>query len=197
MILGCTLDFFPNLKGTIMAFATATNATTEHFANFSKTSIDAMLSFAKVSMESTERFMALNLEAAKVSMTEGAKNAKALASVKEMTELNSLRTNVSETGVEFATNYSKNLYDLATSAQASFSGLIEAQSNKAQKAMAENMDAAAKNAPAGSDVFFAAIKTAMAASTTAADTFTKAAKQGAAFAETNFKAAAPAAAKRK
>lgn len=180
-----------------MAFTTANNAATEHFANFSKSGIDAMLSFAKVSMESTERLMALNLEAAKVTMTEGAKNAKALASVKEMTELNSLRTNVSETGVEFATNYSKNLYDLATSAQASFSGLIEAQANSAQKAIAENMDAAAKNAPAGSDVFFAAIKTAMAASTTAADTFTKAAKQSAAFAETNFKAAAPAASKRK
>ena len=58
-----------------------------------------------------------------------------------------------------------------------------------QKTVVEGIDKASKNAPAGTDVAFAALKSSMAASTAAMDTMSKASKQVSTFADTAFKTA--------
>ena len=177
------------------------NLGTEQFGDFSKSIVDSAIKFAKVSFDSAERMIALNLEAAKVSLDVTAKNANAATSVKDVQELNGLRTKAGETGLEFIVGYSKNLYDISTAAQAQYSSLVEERVSAFQKTVAEGIDKAAKNAPAGTDVAFAALKSSMAASTAAMDTMSKASKQVSAFADTAIKSATDtatkAAAKRK
>ena len=166
------------------------NLGTEQFGDFSKSIVDSAMKFAKVSFDSAERMIALNLEAAKVSLDVTAKNANAATSVKDVQELNGLRTKAGETGLEFFVGYSKNLYDISTAAQAQYSSLVEERVSAFQKTVVEGIDKAAKNAPAGSDVAFAALKSGIAAQASAFDTMSKAGKQVSGFADTAFKAAA-------
>lgn len=165
------------------------NSVAEQFGDLSKSSVDAAMKFASVGVGSTERFFGLNLEATKVGFDVTAKNAKAVTAVKDVQELNSLQTKAAETGLEFAMGYSKNLYDIATSAQAQYTALIEERTSLFQKSMVDALDKVSKAAPAGSDVFVTAMKTSLAASAAATDSITKAAKQANAFADNAFKTA--------
>ena len=171
------------------------NMANEQFGDLSKSAIEDAMKFANVSLESIERMFALNLEAAKVSLDVTAKNAKAVGTVKDAQALNGLTTKASETGVEFMTGYSKNLYEISNAAQAKFGALVEERVASFQKSMVEGLDKAAKTAPAGSDVAFAAIKSSLAASTAAMDTLTKAGKQLSTYSDSAFKSAAETVAK--
>ena len=165
------------------------NTTTEQFGDFSKSTLDAAMKFAQVGLASTEHLVALNMEAFKTGFDVTAKNAKAVATVKDANDLNTLRTHAAETGLEFAMGYSKNFYNAAAAAQAQYSALVEERVNLFQKSVVDNLDKVAKSAPAGSDVFVAAIKNGLAASTAATDSFSKAAKQATSFADNAFKTA--------
>ena len=85
--------------------------------------------------------------------------------------------------------YSKNLYDISSAAQAQYASLLEERVAAFQKTVVEGIDKASKNAPAGTAVAFAALKSSMAASTAAMDTMSKASKQVSTFADTAFKTA--------
>ncbi|HEX4857521.1 MAG TPA: phasin family protein [Usitatibacteraceae bacterium] len=165
------------------------NYGTEQFGDFSKNVVDAAAKFAQVSFDSAERMFALNIEAAKVGFDEVAKSTKAATAVKDVQEFNGLRTKAAETGLEFMVGYAKNFYEISNAAQASYSSLVEERVSAFQKQVVEGIDKAAKNAPAGTDVAFAALKSGVAASTAAFDTFNKAGKQVANFADNAFKAA--------
>ncbi|MBI3714622.1 MAG: phasin family protein [Betaproteobacteria bacterium] len=171
------------------------NIASEQFGDFSKSAVDAAMKFAHVSFESAERMIALNLEAAKAGLDVTAKNAKSLAAVKDVQELNTVRTKGAETGLEFMLGYSRTFYELSTAAQAQFSALAEERFATMQKSVAENLDTVSKSAPAGSDVAIAALKSSMAASTAAFDSVSKAAKQFTAFADNAVKVAADTATK--
>ncbi len=166
------------------------NPAAEQFGNLSKNSVDAALNFARISFDSVERMFALNLEAAKVSLSETAKSAKSLTGVKDAQDLNAARTKAAETGLEFMTGYSKNFYEISTAAQAQYSALVEQGVSSFQKSVAEGLDKVSQNAPAGSDVAIAAMKSGLAASASAMDSFTKAAKQASTFADGAFRTAA-------
>jgi phasin family protein len=165
------------------------NFGTEQFGDFSKNVVDATAKFAKVGFDSTERFFALNMEAAKVGFEEATKNTKAAASVKDVQDVANLRTKTAETGLEFVVGYAKNFYEISNAAQVQYSALVEERVSAFQKQVVEGIDKASKNAPAGTDVAFAALKSGVAASTAAFDTFNKAGKQVANFADNAFKTA--------
>jgi phasin family protein len=174
---------------------TTINTTAEQFGDFSKNAVDAAMQFAHASISSAERMMALNLEATKVGLDQTSKTAKSFAGVKDVQELNTVSTKTAETGLEFFTGYSKNLYEITTAAQAKFSALIEERVAGFQKSVADSLDKAAKSAPAGSDVAIAAMKQGLATSTAAMDSISKASKQASSYAENAFKTATESATK--
>jgi hypothetical protein len=81
------------------------------------------------------------------------------------------------------------VYEIATQTQEELSKVVEGQFSEMNKNVATALDKAAKNAPAGSDVAVAAVKSAIAAANSAYDSMTKAAKQVAEIAEANVAAA--------
>jgi adenine-specific DNA methylase len=91
--------------------------------------------------------------------------------------------------VEKAVAYSRSIYEIATQTQEELTKVFEAQYVEINKNVTSALDKAVKNAPAGSDVAVAAVKSAIAAANSAYDSMSKAAKQVAEIAEANVAAA--------
>src|SRR5205085_11011619 len=112
-----------------------------------------------------------------------------VAQARDVQELLALRTRIAENTLENILGFSRSLYEVASEAQSEYSRLAEERMASFQQAVSESVDQAAKSAPAGGDVAIAAIKSQLAATTAAFDSFTKAAKHVASFADAGVKAA--------
>jgi gamma-glutamyl:cysteine ligase YbdK (ATP-grasp superfamily) len=104
-------------------------------------------------------------------------------------ELISMQTALAQPAFEKAVAYSRSIYEIATQTQDEFSKILDSQYVELNKNVSTALDKAAKNAPAGSDVAVAAVKSAIAAANSAYETMNKAAKQVAEMAEANVAAA--------
>jgi phasin family protein len=151
--------------------------------------VDSAAKLTRISMDSAERVLALQLDFAKASLGEATRGAKAIAGAKDVQELLTARTRTAETAVERLMGYSRGLYQISAEAQAQLSRLAEERMSSFQQAVSETVEQAAKSAPGGSDAAVAAIKSSLAATTAAFDTFNKAARQLATYSEAGVNAA--------
>lgn len=122
----------------------------EQFAEINKSSIESALRFAKVSMDGAERLVKLQLDAAKAALDENARNVQALMDAKDLQEITALRARLTETGVESAINYSRNVYEMAFQTQAELTRLMEQRLATFNQGVAGAMDKAAAEAVKGS-----------------------------------------------
>ncbi len=164
-------------------------ATPEQFASANKANVEAALTLANTAFASAERLAALNLNTARTLLEESVANAKALLGAKDIQEIVSLQTTLAQPAIEKAVSYSRSIYEIASQTQEEVSKVVESQFAEVNKNVAAILDKAAKNAPAGSDVAVAAVKSAIAAANSAYDSLSKAAKQVAEIAEANVSAA--------
>lgn len=163
--------------------------TPEQFASANKASIETLLTLTNTAFASAERLAALNLNTARQFLDEGVAQAKAVLAAKDIQELMALQSNAATPLIEKALEYAKNAYEIAKDTQEQVAKIVEAQYAEVNKNVAAALDKAAKNAPAGSDIAVAAVKSALAAANSAFDTMNKAAKQVAELAEANVAAA--------
>jgi|SRR5688572_15287180 len=154
----------------------------------STATVDAAARLTRISLDSAERAFAIQLEYAKGALKQATLTAQAVSQVKDVPQLIALRTRLAENAVENMMGYSRSLYEVASDAQAELSRLAEERMASYQQAVVEAVDQATKAAPAGSDVAVAAMKSTMAATTAAFDTFNKAARQVASYADAGVKA---------
>jgi len=164
-------------------------ATPEQFANTNKSSVEALLTLANTAFASAERLAALNLNTARSLLEDSVSSAKTLLGVKDIQGFVSLQTTLAQPAVEKAVAYSRSIYEIATQTQEEVSKIVESQFAETNRNVASALDKVAKNAPAGSDVAVAAVKSAIAAANSAYDSMTKAAKQVAEITEANVAAA--------
>jgi phasin family protein len=161
----------------------------EQFAASNKAAVDSLLTVANTALASAERIAALNLNTARAALEDGVANTKALLGAKDVQEALSIQTTLAQPGVEKAVAYSRSVYEISAQAQEELSKVVEAQYGDFQKQVAELLEKATKSAPAGSDVAVAAVKSAIAAASSAFDNLNKAAKQVAEITEANVAAA--------
>ena len=159
------------------------------FAEIGRAYLEAAAKATRISMDSAERTISVQLEYAKGAVEQAAINAKVMSQVKDMQGLLALPSRLAETALENMMGYSRSLYEIASEAQSEYSRLAEERMAAFQAVMAETVEQAAKSAPAGGDVAVAALKSQMAATTAAFDSFTKAAKNLASYADAGVKAA--------
>lgn len=164
-------------------------ATPEKLANSNKANVESFLTLANTAFASAERFAALNLNTARSFLEEGMSNVKTLLGAKDLQDLMGLQTTLAQPTVEKAIAYSRSVYEIATQTQDEVSKIVESQFAEVNMSVASALDNAAKNAPAGSDVAVAAVKSAIAAANSAYDSMSKAAKQITEIAEANVAAA--------
>ena len=163
--------------------------TPTQFAELQKNQMDAAVALSQTFFDAAERLMELNLAAAKATLEESVEKTQAMLSARDIQELIALSSGNAQPTLEKAVSYSRTVYGIANGANAEVSRIIEAQIAESNKNVAQLIDFAAKNAPAGSEPAVSAFKSAVAAVNTAYDTFTKAAKQAVEVAESNVAAA--------
>ncbi|MBS1227871.1 MAG: phasin family protein [Proteobacteria bacterium] len=160
--------------------------TPEQFAAANKASVDAMLSLANTALASAERIAALNLNTARSMLEDGMANTKALLGAKDPKEAATITAAQIQPAVEQVVAYSRSLYEISAQSKDEVSKQLESQFGDFQKQVSNLMDKAAKNAPAGSDVAVAAVKSALEAASSAFDNMKNVVKQAAEIAEANI-----------
>jgi phasin family protein len=167
------------------------------FSKIGRTAAESAAKATRISMDSAERTLGVQLEYAKGALTQASLTARAVGQAKDVQELLALRARIAENAMENLMGYSRSLYEVASQAQAGYSRLAEERMSSFQQAISQSVDEAAKSAPAGGDVAVAAMRSQLSAATAAFDSFTKAARQMASYADAGVTAASRPARSRK
>jgi phasin family protein len=162
-----------------------------------RTSAETLIALANSQFGTLEKLATLNFNAAKDAFEDGVNHTRALLRAKDAQEWINLNVGAVQPRVEKLIAYSRGVYELATESQAQTTRFMEGQAGEFNRNLVGLVDKLAKDAPAGSDVAVAAVKSALGAANTAYDSFTKAAKQATEIAEANIAAATAAVAKEK
>ena len=164
--------------------------TANPLATLGSATVDAAARMTRISMDSAERVIALQLDFAKTNLEQATRAARAIAGAKDVQELVAARTRAAEITMEKLLGYSRGLYEVASEAQAELSKLAEERMSSFQQSVTESVEQAARTTPAG-DVAAAAIKSSLAAATTAFDSFSKAARNVASYGDATVRASQP------
>ena len=164
-------------------------ATPAQFTEIQKGQMDAAIALSQTWFDAAERLMELNLAAAKATLEESVERTQALLSVRDVQELLALSGGMTQPTLEKAVSYSRKAYSIANGAGTEVSRIVDAQIAETNKKVAQLIDFAAKNSPAGSETGVSMLKSAVAAANTAYDTFARAGRQAVAMAESNVSAA--------
>ena len=161
----------------------------EHIAATNKASVETLVGLANTQFASLARLSALNFNLAKSAFEEGGSHIKSLFGAKDAQELAALGATAAQPVLDKAITYTRGVYEIAAQTQAEMSKFAEAQASEFNNYIIGYLDKVAMNAPAGSDVAIAAVKSALAAANSAYDSISRVAKQASELAETNFAAA--------
>jgi phasin family protein len=163
--------------------------TPEQIQAAGKANVETMLSLAATQFAAIEKLATLNANAVKTAFEDSLSNTRALFGAKDVQEFVSLQNTMAAPALEKAIAYSKSVYEVATEANAEMSKVAERRVSEWNENFAALLDKVSKNAPAGSDVAVAAVKSMLAAANSAYDNLTKVAKQATEMAEANVAAA--------
>jgi phasin family protein len=163
--------------------------TPEQIQSSNKAGLEALLAVATTQFGAIERIFNLNTQAVKESFEDSVANARALIGAKDMQEFVNLQNAFAQPALEKAIAYSKNVYEVAAEANADLGKVAEKRVAEWNENFVALLDKVSKNAPAGSDVTVAAVKSMLAAANSAYDNMTKVAKQATEIAEANVAAA--------
>ena len=163
--------------------------TPEQIQAAGKANVETMLSLAATQFAAMEKLATLNANAVKSVFEDSLSNTRALFGAKDVQEYLNLQSTLATPAIEKAIAYSKSVYEVATETNAEFSKVAEKRVAEWNENFSSLLDKAVKNAPAGSDVAVAAVKSMIAAANSAYDNMTKVAKQATEIAEANVAAA--------
>ena len=165
----------------------------EQFVAANKASVDALLALANSAMASAESIASLNLNTAHSMLETGMVNAKAVLGAKNPQEALAVSKAQVQPAIEQAVAYNRSLYEISAQSKEEVSKQLESQFGDFQKQVSSLMEKAAKNAPAGSDVAVAAVKSALEAANSAFDNMKNVVKQASEMTEANIAKATSAA----
>ena len=163
--------------------------TPEQIQTAGKANVETMLSLAATQFAAMEKLATLNANAVKSAFEDTLTNTRALFGAKDAQEFMNLQSTLATPAIEKAIAYSKSVYEVASETNAELSKVAEKRVAEWNENFSALLDKAVKNAPAGSDVAVAAVKSMMAAANSAYDNMNKVAKQATEIAEANVAAA--------
>ncbi len=165
-------------------------ANSEQFAAAGKAGFDNFFAVASTGFAGFEKLVELNVATYKAVFDEASSNARAVLEVKDAKEFLAFNASLTQPSIEKSISYSKQVYGIMTETQSALRQAAQEQSGSVQKEFANLIDKSLKNAPAGSETAVAALKSAVAAATSAYDNASKITKQALDMAEANFANAA-------
>ena len=163
--------------------------TPDQIQTANKAGVEAFLAVANTQFSALEKLANISAGALKGAFEDSIANTRALLGAKDVQEFVALQNAFAQPAMEKAIAYSKSVYEVATQANSEFSKVAERRIAEWNENFVNLLDRVSKNAPAGSDVAVAAIKSMLAASNSAYDNLTKVARQATEMAEANVAAA--------
>lgn len=165
----------------------------EQFSNATKSSLESQFallsSLTSKTFEGMEKLVDLNINAARATLEESSAVARQLLGAKDPQEFFSVTAAQAQPTAEKALSYSRQLASIAAGTGAEFSKAAETQFVEANRKVISLVDEVSKNAPAGSESFVAAVKTAISNANAGYEQFSKTTKQAVEAMETNLNAA--------
>jgi phasin family protein len=165
----------------------------EQFSNATKANFESqfalLTSLTSKTFEGMEKLIDLNLNAAKATLEESSAAARQMLSAKDPQEFFSLTAAQAQPTAEKALSYSRQLASIAAGTGAEFSKAAESQIVEANRKVISLVDEVSKNAPAGSENYVAALKTAISNANAGYEQFSKTTKQAVEAMESNFNSA--------
>lgn len=165
----------------------------EQFSNATKTNFEAqvalMSSLTAKTFESMEKLVQLNIATARAAMENNSNTARQLLSAKAPQEFFQVAASQAQPAAEKAAAYNRQLAAIATGTGAEFSKAAETQIVEANRKVIALVDEVSKNAPAGSETFVAAVKTAISNANAGYEQFSKTTKQAVETIENNVNSA--------
>jgi phasin family protein len=162
---------------------------TEQMTALSKAQLDAALRIAELAGENFEKLADVQRKAAKTAYEDLAKSLRQIASIRDVSEIAALSSGAAQPAWDKASAYARNLYEVASTAQSEFAGVVEQQVADFNKNLVATLDAVIKSAPAGSESALAGVRAAIQSANGVYETLVKAARQVATVTEANLAAA--------
>ena len=163
--------------------------TPEQIQTANKANVETILAVANAQFAALEKLATLNATAVRTAFEDSIANTRALLGAKDVQEFVGLQNAFTQPAIEKAIAYSKSVYEIATEANSEFTRVAERRVAEWNENFVSLLDKVSKNAPAGSDVAVAAVKSMLAAANSAYDNMNKVAKQATEIAEANVAAA--------
>ena len=165
----------------------------EQFSNATKANLESQFallsSLTSKTFESMEKLVELNISIARSTLSDSSATARQLLSAKDPQEFFQVSAAQAQPTAEKALSYSRQLATIATGTGAEFSKAAESQIVEANRKVIALVDEVSKNAPAGSESFVAAVKTAISNANAGYEQFSKTTKQAVEAMENNMNAA--------
>ena len=165
----------------------------EQFSNATKANLESQFallsSLTSKTFESMEKLVELNINTARATLSDGSSSARQLLAAKDPQEFFQLSAAQAHPTAEKALTYSRQLASIASGTGAEFSKAAESQIVEANRKVIALVDEVSKNAPAGSETFVAAVKTAISNANAGYEQFSKTTKQAVEALESNMNAA--------
>ena len=161
-------------------------ATTDPIANVSKSGVEIMLGIANTQFAAFESLSALNFNATKAAFEAGIGQTRALLGAEGVQELASLNSAAVQPNIDNAISYSRSVCELTMQTQSEIAKLIQSQAAEFNKNMVAFLENISKDAPTGSEVAVATVKSALVAANSAYESIAKAAMRATEMAEANF-----------
>jgi phasin family protein len=163
--------------------------TPEQIQAAQKANVEALLAVANAQFAAFEKLANISAGAVKGAFEDSIANTRALLGAKDVQEFVTLQNSFAQPAIEKAIAYSKSVYEVATEANSELTRVAERRVAEWNENFVTLLDKVSKNAPAGSDVAVAAVKSMLAAANSAYDNMNKVAKQATEIAEANVAAA--------
>lgn len=164
--------------------------TPEQLLSLQKSALETLQAVTLKSVEGLEKLTELNLQVVKATVAESNDQTATLFAVKDPKALTALFSTGAQPAAEKAVSYAKHVYEITADTGAEIAKIFEKQVAEGNRQLNAVIDAASKNAPAGTEGIVTFVKSAVSSANTAYDQVNKATKQVVDIAEANFAAAA-------
>ncbi|MFK3736165.1 phasin family protein [Massilia sp. TN1-12] len=162
----------------------------EQFSNATKANLEAQFAMLSTltskTFEGVEKLVDLNIATAKAAIEDSSATTRQLLGAKDPQEFFALSASQAQPNAEKALSYGRQLASIATDTGAEFSKAAESQIAEVNRKVISLVDEVTKNAPAGSETYVSAFKTAITNANAGYEQFSKTTKQAVEAMESNL-----------
>jgi phasin family protein len=163
-------------------------SSTQDLATVAQSNVDVLIALSTKAFEGAEKLAALNLKVAKAGLAEAAESSQAVLASKDAQSLLAVQSGVVQPAAAKAGEYATAVAAIMTETKTELDKVLAQSAADAKSKFAAMVEAAMKNAPAGSTEAMALWKSAFEGATNGYEALQKAAKQASDVAQANYAA---------